>query len=307
MANQSGAVTERVMWSRPLDHQLQPMMYTGFLTNNGMAMRFFGSRASSYVVRSLSATGLDIVDYDKNAQNSFQYDQRPDLPSEEFDMTQNKSVSIRIDRQDQVYGDPQLTAEVMLAKFMAERFAPYRDRYVLQEIFNRRKTGTTLVRASTAALDKDDIYEDIVKAKAAFENYVVNSNDDNPYALGQNNMQNVALVLPVTRKAELELDDRYSRETELAQRSIVFQGRVGRVTGLPVYGIPDTYFSGINSGKINYFMVATDIVAAPFHIEYTKIHTIPTNFQGQLVQMRTIWDAHITEYGRQKILVSTYP
>ncbi len=309
MATQSGAVTERVVWSAPLDNQLQDIMYSNVLTNNGMAMKFFGQRGSSYVVRSLSATGLVLVNYDKRAKNSFQYDQYPDLPSEEFFMTQNKAGSYRIDKQDMIYGDANLTAEVMLGKIMAEVWAPYRDRYVFGKLKTAANASSTLSGRTdqyqtAGVVDAANIWSTMVDDHAKMTNFSIGT-----YALGEKNMRGVIAIMPISKMAMLKKDQRYTQATELSQREQIYKGNVAMVDGLKIYGVPDTYFVNSAGGtasatKLNWIFAATDVVAAPYHIEYTKMHINPTNFQGVLLQLRTIWDAHITTYGAQKILWS---
>ena len=133
---QSGAVSEKVIWSKKVDFWLMRDSHTTFLTNNGMVMNFFEGVASTYEVQSFTTRGIVLRDYDKTAPKAFGEDQWLDLPKESFSMTQNKAVSIRIDEQDMVYGSRVLSGGRVLARFMKEVFTPYRDEYIIDKIYD---------------------------------------------------------------------------------------------------------------------------------------------------------------------------
>ena len=112
-------------------------------------------------------------------------------------------------------------------------------------------------------------------------------------------MRNVVCLMPESNYAIVELDERFSRDNEVAQKLIVFEGMVSKLGGLRIFPIPDEYFDG----RVQYIYTAIDIVAAPYHISYSKVHRNTPDFQGDNPQMRAIWDAQITKIGKQRIRV----
>ena len=294
---QSGAIQENVIWAKKIDFWLMRDSHTTFLTNNGMVMSFFKGVASKYEVKSFTTRGIILRNYDKRAPNSFGEPQFLDLPSEPFDMTQNKAVNIRVDEEDMVYGSRVLSGGRVLGRFMREVFTPYRDEYIIDKIYQKgvedsegRVTTVNVFEGQTGAVDGNpSIYEQMVRDRSRMSNYV----------LGRHNMRNVVVLVPESNYAIIELDKRFSRDNEVAQKMVVFEGQVSKLGGLRIFPIPDEYFDN----RVQYIFTAMDIVAAPYHIQYSKVHRNTPDFQGDLAQMRTLWDAHITKIGSQRIRV----
>ena len=304
---QSGAVTERVIWSRKLDKWLDHSSYTMFLTNKGMTNQFFRGRASKYIIRSWTTQGLDLIDYDDDADYSFGYDQRIDLASEEFEMTQKKSVSVRIPIEDQLYGDDSIRGGSVLSDFTTNVLIPYRDEYNLNTLYqaalsdndatNAAKTPTggrvwyvDLFDGQTGSVaGSPSLYDTAVKARSHMTNYT----------LGRHSMKNVVMIVPESNYAVFELDERVSKATELAQKMIVFDGRISKIGGLNVFPIPDFLWPT----GVQFMLTGVDVLSAPYHLMYTKVHKNTPDYVGEKPQLLSIFDCFATTLRRQRTFV----
>lgn len=185
-------------------------------------------------------------------------------------LTQDKAVSLSVDKGNNTQQMLIKNAGVVMARELRERFVPMFDKYVLAQC--NTNAGTATVHAS---LTKSTIVEAIGDHVTALMNAETDPRD-------------AYCFIGATNFGKLVLAPEFLNLEKLGEKA-VDKGVVGRVRGLAIVPIPDSY---LPSG-VNFITFKKQSVLAPTQIKDAKVHQDPPGLSGALLEIRWLYDAFV--------------
>lgn len=189
-----------------------------------------------------------------------------------MEMTQDKSVSLVVDKGDNRQQMMIKNAGKVLGLEIREKFVPMVDKYALDK-WNAGRGAYTV----QATLTSDNIVTEIGKHVTLFGNNSVGLDDAICY------MGYSAYGLLTEAKQFLNLE-------KLGVKALA-DGAVGKVKGLDIKPVPDSY---LPTG-VNFLTVKKASVLLPFQIKETKIHEDAPGISGALMEVRYLYDAFVID------------
>jgi len=188
-----------------------------------------------------------------------------------MEITQDKSVSMVVDKGDNRQQMIIKNAGKVLAVELREKFVPMVDKYAL----SKWNTGRGQYTVKSATLSTDNIVTEIGKHVTALGNKNVPVGDCVCYI----GYTNYALLLGSKEFINIwNLGDK-----------AVGKGKVGEVRGLTIVAIPDAYLPN----GVNFLTVCKNSVLLPFQIKDTKVHEDAPGISGALMEIRYLYDAFV--------------
>lgn len=185
-------------------------------------------------------------------------------------ITQDKSVSLVVDKGDNTQQMLIKNAGKVMALELREQFVPMFDKYVLAQCDTN--SGTQTVHAS---LTKSNIVEAIADHVTALMNAETNPSD-------------AYCFIGATNFGKLVLSPEFLNLEKLGEKALD-KGVVGRVRGLAIVPVPDSY---LPTG-VNFITFKKGCVLAPTQIKDAKIHQDPPGISGGLLEVRWLYDAFV--------------
>lgn len=185
-------------------------------------------------------------------------------------LTQDKAVSLSVDKGNNTQQMLIKNAGVVMARELRERFVPMFDKYVLAQANTNSGTQTT-----HASLTKSNIVEAIGDHVTALMNAETDPRD-------------AYCFIGATNFGKLVLAPEFLNLDKLGEKA-VDKGVVGRVRGLAIVPIPDSY---LPSG-VNFITFKKQSVLAPTQIKDAKVHQDPPGLSGALLEIRWLYDAFV--------------
>lgn len=185
-------------------------------------------------------------------------------------ITQDKAVSLSVDKGNNTQQMLIKNAGIVMAREVREKFIPMFDKYVIAQA--NTNAGTATVHAS---LTKATIVEAIGDHVTALMNAETNPSDAYCF-IGATNfgkLVNAPEFLNLEKLGEKALD----------------KGVVGRVRGLAIVPVPDSY---LPTG-VNFLTWKKQCVLAPTQIKDMKVHQDPPGLSGALLEVRWLYDAFV--------------
>lgn len=191
-----------------------------------------------------------------------------------MEITQDKSVSMVVDKGDNKQTSMIRNAGKILGLEIREKFVPMVDKYALAQ-WNTNRGGYTV--CADANLTKSTIVDEIGKHVTMFGNNFVSIDD----AICYIGYTNFAKLLGSSEFLNLE---------KLGTKALA-DGAVGKVRGLDIKPIPDSYLPD----GVQFMTVKKESVLLPFQIKETKIHQDVPGISGALMEVRYLYDAFVLE------------
>lgn len=165
------------------------------------------------------------------------------------------------------------TASSIIARQTREIVVPYLDKYRL----NKLAAGAGLNRYSLSSTDLNstNILRTLMTAKAALRNELAPEN-------GQ------VVYVSETQAIELDLADQVLAVDKIAEKPIV-QGTLGKIAGLQVRTVPDTYMPD----GLAFLVVSKGSAWAPCKVKTSRIITDPEDYNGHKVQFYMYHDCFV--------------
>lgn len=195
-------------------------------------------------------------------------------------LTQDKSVALAVDKGNNTEQMMIKNAGVVLARELREQFVPMFDKYVLKSCADN--AGTQTIHAS---LTKSNIVEAIGDHITALMNAQTDPND-------------AYCFISATNFGKLVLAPEFLNLEKLGEKA-VDKGVVGRVRGLAIVPVPDSY---LDSG-VNFITFKKQCVVAPTKIKDAKIHIDPPGISGNLLEVRWLYDSFVLKTKEKGVLV----
>lgn len=196
-------------------------------------------------------------------------------------LTQDKSVSLTIDKGNNTEQMQIKAAGKVMALEMREQFIPMIDKYA----FTKWVAGAGTV-VTDGALTKSNIVEKIFAANASFINHKVP-------------MTEVYLYIPAAKYNHVRLAPEFIGVDHLAEK-ILTKGVVGEIAGFKVVPTPDDYFAA----GVNFLVCNKESVLCPLKLEDAHIKQDPPGISGHLLEIRKIYDAFVLETKNKGVYVS---
>ena len=188
-------------------------------------------------------------------------------------ITQDKSVSMVVDKGDNKQQELIKNAGKVLALELREKFVPMVDKYAL----DKWNTGRGAYTVKSANLTKSNIVEEIGKHITLLGNNSVAIDDVSCYI----GWTNFGYLVNAPEFLNLE---------KLGAKAVV-KGKVGEVRGMSIVPVPDSY---LPSG-VEFMSVKKSSVLLPFQIKETKVHEDAPGISGALMEIRYLYDAFVLE------------
>lgn len=237
-------------------------------------------------VKSVKISSIDTVplnDYNRKAANN-RYGTPTDLQDtiQEFIMSKDRGFSFIIDKGDNMEQNMIKKAGACISRELREVVTPEIDTYRFAQWSAKAGLSTTL----DAALTKENILSEVIKAKTAMDNKKVP-------AKGR-----TLFVGSVAYTALLGCEE-YIRLENLGGKSIV-TGKVGTIMGMDVKFVPDDYLPE----SVAFMVVMKGAAISPVKLHEYKIHKDPPGYSGHLVEGRFIYDAFVLDAKKNGIYVA---
>lgn len=195
-------------------------------------------------------------------------------------LTQDKSVALAVDKGNNTEQMMIKNAGVVMARELREQFVPMFDKYVLAQCAS--KAGVQTIHAS---LTKSNIVEAIGDHITELMN-------------AQTDPHDAYCFVSATNFGKLVLAPEFLNLEKLGEKA-VDKGVVGRVRGLAIVPVPDSYLA---SG-VNFITFKKQCVVAPTKIKDAKVHIDPPGISGNLLEIRWLYDAFVLKTKEKGVLV----
>lgn len=200
-------------------------------------------------------------------------------------LTQDKAVSLSVDKGNNTEQMLIKNSGKVLALEMREKFIPMFDKYCLGVWGDPANCGTVTELASPS---KDNILDAVSAHVTALRNKFATV-DDAYCFIGETNY---ALLLMAKEFIN------YNNPSFAPQH--LEKGVMGKVRGLQIVPVPDSYFVDTN---INFVTVKRSAVLAPTKIKDMKVHTDPVGISGALMEIRWLFDAFVLDTKKDGLAV----
>lgn len=165
------------------------------------------------------------------------------------------------------------TASSIIARQTREIVVPYLDKYRLNKL--AAGAGLNAYSISSSSLNSTNILRTLMTAKAALRNNLAPEN-------GQ------VVYVSETQAIELDLADQVLAVDKIAEKPIV-QGTLGKIAGLQVRTVPDTYMPT----GLAFLIVSKGAAWAPCKVKTSRIITDPEDYNGHKVQFYMYHDCFV--------------
>lgn len=174
------------------------------------------------------------------------------------------------------------TASSIISRQDREIVVPYRDKFRLQKL--ALGAGLTKTNVTAEELNRDNIVETLMKARAALRNEYV--------PLGKQ-----VLYIGETRAIEMKLAKQVLEIDKVAEKPIV-NGVIGKLAGFQLNIVPDDYLPETCA-----FLVVTKGSAwAPVKVKTSRVITDHPDFDGTAVQYHEYHDCFVNDARKETIL-----
>ena len=200
-------------------------------------------------------------------------------------LTQDKGVSLSVDKGNNTEQMLIKNSGKVLALEMREKFIPMFDKYCLSVWGNPANAGTVTELASPS---KSNILDAISAHVTAIRNKFATVDDaycfigETEYAMLLNAPEFINYNNPTFAPQHLE------------------KGVMGKVRGLQIVPVPDSYFTDTN---INFVTAKRSAILAPTKIKDMKVHSDPVGISGALLEIRWLYDAFVLDTKKDGIAV----
>ena len=200
-------------------------------------------------------------------------------------LTQDKGVSLSVDKGNNTEQMLIKNSGKVLALEMREKFIPMFDKYCLSVWGNPANAGTVTELASPS---KSNILDAISAHVTAIRNKFATVDDaycfigETEYAMLLNAPEFINYNNPTFAPQHLE------------------KGVMGKVRGLQIVPVPDSYFTDTN---INFVTAKRSAIRAPTKIKDMKVHSDPVGISGALLEIRWLYDAFVLDTKKDGIAV----
>ena len=190
-------------------------------------------------------------------------------------LTQDKAVSLSVDKGNNTEQMLIKNAGKVMALEMREKFIPMFDKYCLGVWGNPANCGTVTELSSPS---KSNIVDTISAHVTALRNKFATV-DDAYCFIGESEY---AMLLMAPEFIN------YNNPTFAPQH--LEKGVMGKVRGLQIVPVPDSYFTDTN---INFVTAKRSAILAPTKIKDMKVHSDPVGISGALLEIRWLFDAFV--------------
>ena len=200
-------------------------------------------------------------------------------------LTQDKAVSLSVDKGNNTEQMLIKNSGKVLALEMREKFIPMFDKYCLSVWGDPANAGTVTELASPS---KANILDAISAHVTAIRNKFATVDDaycfigETEYAMLLNAPEFINYNNPTFAPQHLE------------------KGVMGKVRGLQIVPVPDSYFTDTN---INFVTAKRSAILAPTKIKDMKVHSDPVGISGALLEIRWLYDAFVLDTKKDGIAV----
>ena len=200
-------------------------------------------------------------------------------------LTQDKAVSLSVDKGNNTEQMLIKNAGKVMSLELREKFIPMFDKYCLSVWGKPANVGTVTEQAT---ITKSNIVDEISKHVTALRNKFTTVDDaycfigETEYAMLLMAPEFINYNNPAFAKEHLE------------------KGVMGKVRGLQIVPVPDSYFTDTN---INFVTVKRSAVLAPTKIKDMKVHSDPVGISGALLEIRWLYDAFVLETKKDGLAV----
>lgn len=200
-------------------------------------------------------------------------------------LTQDKAVSLSVDKGNNTEQMLIKNAGKVMALEMREKFIPMFDKYCLSVWGDPANAGTVTELASPS---KSNILDAISAHVTAIRNKFATVDDaycfigETEYAMLLNAPEFINYNNPTFAPQHLE------------------KGVMGKVRGLQIVPVPDSYFTDTN---INFVTAKRSAILAPTKIKDMKVHSDPVGISGALLEIRWLYDAFVLDTKKDGIAV----
>ena len=200
-------------------------------------------------------------------------------------LTQDKAVSLSVDKGNNTEQMLIKNAGKVMALEMREKFIPMFDKYCLGVWGNPANCGTVTELSSPS---KSNIVDAISAHVTALRNKFATV-DDAYCFIGESEYAMLLLAPEFIN---------YNNPT-FAPRNLE-KGVMGKVRGLQIVPVPDSYFVDTN---INFVTAKRSAILAPTKIKDMKVHSDPVGISGALLEIRWLYDAFVLDTKKDGLAV----
>ena len=200
-------------------------------------------------------------------------------------LTQDKAVSLSVDKGNNTEQMMIKNAGKVMALEMREKFIPMFDKYCLSVWGNPANCGTVTELSSPS---KSNIVDAISAHVTALRNKFATV-DDAYCFIGESEYAMLLLAPEFIN---------YNNPT-FAPRNLE-KGVMGKVRGLQIVPVPDSYFTDTN---INFVTAKRSAILAPTKIKDMKVHSDPVGISGALLEIRWLYDAFVLDTKKDGLAV----
>lgn len=205
---------------------------------------------------------------------------------QEMTLSQDKAFTYIIDRKTKEDTVGTMEAAATLAENINNVVIPWLDTYRIAKIIAAVPTSGTFSEKShivSGTVTKSNAYEEFLKVQECI--------DEDKAPVGGR----VCMVTPAYYNL-LKLDNSFIRSGDLSQ-SMLLNGQVGEVDGVPIVKAPSIYFPE----GVDFFI--TNPIAAPSPVKFAeyKIHTDAPGISGSLIEARLYADCFVLNHKKDAI------
>lgn len=222
-------------------------------------------------IKILTPTTVDENDYQRSGTNRYGSTQEMQDTVQELQMTQDKGVSLSIDKGNNKDQMNLKEAGKMITLQLNERTIPAADKYA----FTQYAINAGKVKEITTAPAKTNIVEYIAEAQEYFDEEEVP--EDNRY-----------LYITPTGYKQIKLSPEFTNLETLGAKAIG-KGHVGEIMGFQVIRVPAKKLPA----NVYFLAIYKDSVLFPFKIKDAKYHQDPPGISGDLLELRHYYDAFV--------------
>lgn len=223
------------------------------------------------------------TDYSRTGTSRYGTPNEVQDTDQELSVTQDKAIALTIDKGNYKQQELIKKAGKVMNLEIKEQFVPMFDKYCLAEWAGY----TGIQTAVDASLTPENIVQAISKGITAFMNKNV------PIA-------NSYLYIGATQFGNLVLSPEFLNVDKLGEKALD-KGVLGRVRGLQVVPVPDSYIPTDH----NFMIVHKRSVLAPMQIKDMRIHQDPPGINGALLEARWLYDAFVLDAKKDGVYTST--
>lgn len=231
----------------------------------------------------LTITTQTPTDYSRTGTSRYGTPNEVQDTDQELSVTQDKAIALTIDKGNLKQQEMIKKAGKVMNLEIKEQFVPMFDKYCLAEWAGY----TGIQTAIDASLTSENIVTAISKGITAFMNKNVP-------------IENSYLYIGATQFGNLVLSPEFLNVDKLGEKALD-KGVLGRVRGLQVVPVPDSYIPTDH----NFMIVHKRSVLAPMQIKDMRIHQDPPGINGALLEARWLYDAFVLDAKKDGVYTST--